>query len=249
MTDLGYNSSVAPKTVQVKGVEYQLAKGGKSGGSLASGAGGPAKAQHGPKDEQTWYTHEANGGPGYSGQEGDNGNHCIGGRGVYTKGGEGAYASAKIDGSSSYATQGKQLTSKGIATETPAGTIVLIAKGKIAIKGTITSKGRDCGGGNNGGNAYASSPSDVCDCRGGNGGSSLTSGFGGGAVTLIASEITITGTINTNGGAGNPNAAKGINGNGANIMSGRAWAGADSGGQGGYGANAGVAGEIKQYLI
>ena len=86
---------------------------------------------------------------------------------------------------------------------------------------------------------------------GGKGGNSSTSGFGGGPVTLIASEILIKGTINNNGGAGNPNAARGSVGSSPSSQG----TGNNhpqvttNGGTGGYGANAGVAGEIKQYLI
>ncbi len=245
MTNLGYNSNVVPETVTVKGVEYRLARGGKSGNSLASGAGGMTNSSYNGN-----IVSSSAGGSGNNGQDGEEGNHCFGGMGIYTKGGGGAHVELEANGNIWARWPGSSSGGKGYSNEKPSGAIALIARGEIMINGALISVGEDCSGSNNGsdGSSDYNSPNRILAASGGKGGDSLISGFGGGPITLVAKKITVNGTINNSGGTGKPNASVGKTGRDASYVMEEAVV-LGYGGKGGYGAEAGLPGEVKQYLI
>lgn len=197
MTDKGYyttNTTNAPSSVTVNGINVTLAKCG-TGGSSNGGAGG--------------------GSGGYAGSGGStpasSSNHTCGGQGA-TQAAGGGCAYTTTSGSSPCT--GRSYSAPSTMTN-GAGAIVLIAFGKIIINGKIVSTGRSNTSvrPKNGGNAqaYYDEMGNFYGA-GGWGGDGGTGGCGGGAVTLIYGGALINnGQISVNGGNGGGSASSGSN--------------------------------------
>ena len=258
MTDLGYDSSVVSDTITVKGTEYKLAKGGKSGKSGLGGRGGEAHARSKGLPILYQYPKEieaaASGCVGTLIAPGKDGTHCGGGQGQAAAGGSGGYAA--IDADQKVETNG---TNGGATIRNYAkipGAVILIALGKIVINGSIISKGVQGTAGQRGdtGTGIYQRQTDSSNfisvsARGGSGGYSGYSGSGGGCVTLIGKNITISGSIMLNGGLQSENMGQGDTGSNGGSSNSSTPVPSGYGGTGGFGSYAGLPGEIKQYLI